>query len=286
MAEKQVATVKDRFAFQKTYGKIGIYIALIIGAFFAIYPLFFMIMNSFKTGPEILHEPLSFPKAFNLETYITIFQKFNMGIYFFNSIFISGSVTLLNVLFSSMVAFGISKTKIPGRKFIFNMIIGSMMIPGVLLLVPTYFMMFNWGWINTYRVLIIPAAISASNIFLMNQFISQIDDAYLEAARVDGANEWQIFFKIVLPMATPGLATIAIMTFMGTWNDLFGPLLYMRDDNHFTLQRAVFELNYGLPGEFRNQLYAALTLVTLPIVVLFFFLQRFIIKAYSGGVKF
>ena len=120
----------------------------------------------------------------------------------------------------------------PGREFWLKLILSSMMIPAILFTIPVYMMMYDWGWINTYRALIIPGAISAYNIFLLVQFMKQIDDAYLEAARIDGASEWRVFYKVVLPMLRPALATVGILTFMGAWNDFMGPLLYIRDDSH------------------------------------------------------
>lgn len=263
-----------------------IYTILILGAFVVIYPFFFMIINSVKTGPEIMHYPNALPEKISLNGYIGVFKSLNVPRLFINTIFISGSVTILNTLFSSMVAYGIVKTQIPGRKALFKIILGSMMIPGILLLIPTYMMMYNWNWINTYRVLIIPAGISAYNIFLMMQFMKQINNAYLEAARIDGASEWQIFWKIVLPMSKPALATIMILTFMGSWNDFFGPLLYLRDESLMTLQLGLYRFSSSIPGKHIEQLWAATTMISIPVVIVFFFLQKNFIKAFTGiGLK-
>ena len=117
-------------------------------------------------------------------------------------------------------------------------------------------MMYEWDWVNTYRVLIIPGAISAYNIFLLVQFMKQIDNAYLEAARIDGASEFRIFFKIVLPMLRPALATVGILTFMGAWNDFMGPLLYVRDESLMTLQLALYNFQTEVPGTNLEQLWA------------------------------
>ncbi|EOD01199.1 carbohydrate ABC transporter permease [Caldisalinibacter kiritimatiensis] len=263
-----------------------IYAILISGAFVVIYPFFFMVINSLKTGPEIMHHPNALPREISLKGYIGVFKLLDVPRLFLNTIFISGSVTILNTIFSSMVAYGIVKTQIPGRKVLFKIILGSMMIPGILLLIPTYMMMYNWNWINTYRVLIIPAAISAYNIFLMMQFMKQIDNAYLEAARIDGASEWQIFWKIVLPMSKPALATIMILTFMGSWNDFFGPLLYLRDESLMTLQLGLYRFSSSIPGKHIEQLWAATTMISIPVVIVFFFLQKNFIKAFTGiGLK-
>ncbi len=271
---------------KKILKNVILYAILIAGSIFVIYPFFFMIINSFKTGPEIMHQPLKLPDSINFNGYKGVFKSLNIPKLFLNTIFISGTVTVLNVLFSSMVAYGIVKGDLPHKKILQDIILGSMMIPGVLLLIPTYMMMYNWKWINTYRVLILPAAVSAYNIFLMIQFISQIDDAYLEAARIDGASELQVFFKVLLPMAKPALATIAILTFMGSWNDFFGPLLYLRGDSKMTLQLALFKFSNAIPGKYLEQLWAATTLVSLPVVIVYFFLQKYFVEAFTGvGLK-
>lgn len=271
---------------KKKLKNIVLYTILTIGSIVVLYPFLFMVMNSFKTGPAIMNEPLSLPKSLNLNGYIGVFTNLNIPRLFLNTVFISGSVTVLNVLFSSMVAYGIVKGDLPYKALLKNIILVSMMIPGILLLIPTYIMMYKWNWINTYRVLIIPASISAYNVFLMIQFISQIDDAYLEAARIDGASELTIFFKVLLPMCKPALATIGILTFMGSWNDFMGPLLYLRGDSKMTLQLALYNFSGAIPGQYLEQLWAATTLVTFPVVIVYFFLQKNFVKAFTGvGLK-
>ena len=271
---------------KKTIKNIILYTLLIIGSIVVLYPFFFMIMNSFKTGPEIMNEPLKIPKTLNLDGYIGVFTSLNIVKLFANTIFISGCVTILNVTFSAMVAYGIVKGDLPHKKLLKNIILGSMMIPGVILLIPTYMMMYKWNWINTYRVLIIPACLSAYNIFLLMQFIGQIDDAYLEAARIDGASELSIFSKVLVPMCKPALSTVAILTFMGSWNDFMGPLLYLRGDDKMTLQLALFKFSASIPGQHAEELWAATTLVTVPVVIVYFFLQKNFVKAFTGvGLK-
>ena len=129
-------------------------------------------------------------------------------------------------------------------------------------------------------------ALSAYNIFLMIQFFTQIDDAYLEAARIDGANEFMIFNKVVLPMAKPALATISILAFMGSWNDFLNPLLYLRSDTKMTLQIAIYKFSNAIPGVHVEQLWAAMVLVSLPIVIIYFCMQKNFVKAFTGvGLK-
>lgn len=266
--------------------RIFMYIFLLLGVVIVIYPFFFMIINSFKSTSEILHTPTALPTKISFDGYRDVFKNLNMLRLLKNSIFISGTLTLLNVLFCSMVAYGITKTDFRYSNLVKNIILASMMIPGILLLIPTYTLMYNWEWINTYRVLIFPGAISAYNIFLMIQFMEQIDNSYIEAARIDGCSELGIFFSIILPMSMPAISTISILTFMGSWNDFLGPLLYLRGDEKMTIQLALYKFQSSVPGDGLQQLWAATTLITLPIVFVYILLQKNFIKSFSGvGLK-
>lgn len=263
-----------------------VYFILTVCSIVVVYPFVFMLINSFKTGPEIMHYPLALPKVWTVSGFVKVLTTLNIPILFKNSLIISVSVTLLNVSLNSMVAYALSKLNFPGKNLIFKVVLGSMMIPGILLLIPTYAMLYEWGWVNTYRVLIIPAAVSAYNIFLIRQFLTQIPNDYLDAARIDGCNEFQVFWRMILPLSKPVLATVAILSFMGSWNDLFGPLLYLRDQSMYTLQLGLYSFKTQIPGQFVEQLWAATTLVTVPVVIVFFFLQRFFIEAFAGvGLK-
>lgn len=265
---------------------IVIYSLLAIASTIVLYPFFFMIMNSFKSGTEIINSPNALPTSFSFEGYIQAFLSLNLGRIFFNTLFISISVTITNTLFSSMVAYAIVKMNLPGREFWIKLILTSMMVPAILFTIPTYMMLYSWDWVNTFQALIVPGMISAYNIFLLVQFLKQVDNAYIEAARIDGAGEITIFFKIVLPMIRPALATVAILTFMGAWNDFMGPLLYVRDDSLMTLQLALFKFVNDVPTDNLEQLWAMTTMIAVPVVFIFFFLQRNFIKAFTGiGVK-
>lgn len=271
---------------RKITKNVFIYGVLVLGAIVVLYPFFYMIINSLKTGPEIMHNPTALPKTISFDGYTELFKALDIGRLFFNSLFIAGSISLLNVLFCSMVAYGILKTGLKHKNALISFILGTMMIPGVLLLIPQYMMLYEWDWINSYRVLIIPSAMSAYNIFLMIQFMRQIDNSYLEAARIDGAHEFRVFWSIILPMAKPAIATLTILTFMGSWNDFLGPLLYLRDESMMTLQLALYNFKTEVPGENAQQIWAATTIITLPITVLFFALQKNFIKAFTGvGIK-
>jgi multiple sugar transport system permease protein len=160
--------------------------------------------------------------------------------------------------------------------------LSTMMIPGVLFLIPTYVIIYNMGWVGRFEALIIPSAVSVYNIFLLRQFMVTIPDEVIESARMDGASELRIFLKIVLPLSRPALATVAILSFMGSWNDFFGPLLYLNQPENWTVQLGLQQFRGTVPGENAQEIWAATTLITLPLIVLYFVLQEQFVKAFAN----
>ncbi|MEA4899833.1 carbohydrate ABC transporter permease [Bacillota bacterium Meth-B3] len=262
------------------------YLVLALGAVVVITPFWIMLLNSVKSANEIISNPLSLPAKPDFSGYVGVFVQLNIGRLFLNSIFVSASTMALNVLLSLTVAYGILKCNLPGKSAWRSLILSSMMLPSILMLIPQYQMFFQWGWINSFKVMILPVCISAYNIFLMMQFMHSISDEYLEAARMDGASEPFILYGIVLPLSLPAISTVGILSFMDSWNDFMRPLLYMTDQNKMTLQLAVFRFKTLIPNGHFQQLWAATTLVTVPIVIAFLCVQRNFIKAFTGvGLK-
>jgi multiple sugar transport system permease protein len=264
-------------------GMLLTYVALSLGAVAVIYPFMVMIMNSFKTGREILNYPRNlFPEQFNLSGYQGVFQEIDVLRLFFNSLFLAVSITALNTILSALAAYAFAKIRFPGRNQLFAFMLTTMMIPSVLFLIPTYVMIYNIGWVGRFEALIIPSAVSVFNIFLLRQFMVGIPDELVEAARMDGAGELTVFFRLILPLTLPALATVAILTFMGSWNDFFGPLLYLNQPQNWTLQLGLLQFRGMVPGENAQQTWALTTLITLPIVVVYFFMQEQFVKAFAN----
>jgi multiple sugar transport system permease protein len=262
--------------------KIIIYALLVLGAIFLVYPFFFMVMNSFKPGPEILHSPTSLPRNFTLSGYEGVFERLNMFLLYRNSLILAVSITVLNTFLSTLAAYAIAKIPFPGRDRIFGFMLATMMIPGVLFLIPTYVMIYRLGWVGQFHALIIPSAVTVYNIFLMRQFIVGIPDEILEASRLDGASDLLIFFRIILPLARPALATVAILNFIGSWNDFLGPLLYLNHPNTWTVQLGLYQFKTSIPGENAQEIWAATTLITAPLVLVYFFMQDQFMKAFAN----
>jgi len=258
------------------------YLVLGFGAIVVLYPFFYMVMNSIKPGPEILNEPNSLPSQITFSGYTGAFDQLNMLVLFRNSLILAVSVTVLNTILSALAAYAIAKIPFPGRDKLFGFMLMTMMIPTVLFLIPTYVLMYRIGWVGTFQALIIPSAISIYNIFLLRQFIASIPNELIEATRLDGASELDIFWRLIVPMSRPSLATVAILNFMGSWNDFIGPLLYLNKPDLWTVQLGLYQFQSSIPGQFEQEKWAAMTLVTLPLVVVYFFLQDQFVKAFAN----
>ncbi len=222
---------------------------------------------------------------FAWSNYGDLFQKFTFGTYLWNSVFITVVATLLTLLFNSMAAFALSKYRFKGQKAVFLLIIATLMIPPTIILVPVFLVINEVGLLNNLWGVILPAVATPTGVFLLRQYMLTIPDELLEAARMDHASEWRIFWRIVLPLSAPALAVLAIFSVMWRWNDFLLPLIVLSKNEFFTLQLA---LN-SFQGELNTQWHylLAMTVITLlPVTVVFAFLQRHITTGIaSAGVK-
>lgn len=217
--------------------------------------------------------------------YTDLFDKFTFGTYLWNSVFITVVATALTLLFNSMAAFALSKYRFKGQKFVFLLIIATLMIPPTIILVPVFLVINQVGLLNSLWGVIWPAVATPTGVFLLRQYMLTIPDELLEAARMDHASEWRIYWRIVLPLSAPALAVLAIFSVMWRWNDFLLPLIVLSQNEFFTLQLA---LN-SFQGELNTQWHylLAMTVITLlPVTLVFAFLQRYITTGIAGaGVK-
>ncbi|MCX7653053.1 MAG: carbohydrate ABC transporter permease [Fervidobacterium sp.] len=268
--------------------KITSYILLSLLAFIYLFPFFWMIGTSLKADTELLDfPPKIFPSKPKFDNYGKAIDRFPFWRYFSNS-FIITLGNIIGVLFSApLVAFGFSKLKWIGRNILFFVMLSTAMIPGAVTMIPTFLIFKKLGWINTYLPLIIPAFLGGGpmNVFLIKQFFSTIPNEMLEAAKIDGANEWVIYRKIMLPLSKPVLALVSLFTFMGAWNNYSGPLIYITSEEKFPL-------SLGMPmfmnryGTYWNQAMAAATLTFIPTFIFFFFTQKYLIEGIKlSGIK-
>ena len=259
---------------------------LILGALSFLLPFFYMVSTSIK-GPQELFNTNLIPRNPTLEHYRAVFTQIPIGRALFNSAFVYGLQTASVLVFSSIVGYALSRLQFFGRDFIFNIILLTMMIPGQLLLIPLYLLIVRFGWTDSYQALIVPGMISAFGIFMFRQHFKTIPQDLLDAARVDGASDLTILFRIIWPLSTAVIITVGIFTFMGGWNDFLWPTIVNRDLQYQTLTQMV--TLYGIGGQAGGQVgsvMAATLLAVLPMIIVYLVFQRYYLEGItSSGVK-
>jgi len=266
---------------------VGTHVALIVLSFVFLVPLIWLIVSSLKTDaqifkfpPEWIPSPLTFQNYPEGLTFIPFWR------YLLNTTIICAFTVLGTLISCSLVAYGLARLRWRGRNVLFYIIIGTMMLPFQVTMVPVFVMFAKLGWVDTFLPLIVPHFFgTAFYIFLMRQFFMNIPRELGEAARIDGCTEWDIYRRIVLPLSKPVLAAVGLFAFMAAWNDYLGPLIYLADESKYTLSLglASFSSQYG---SYPGMLMAVTTVMTVPIVAIFFFAQRTFIQGITfTGVK-
>ncbi|MTD38075.1 ABC transporter permease subunit [Erwinia sp. CPCC 100877] len=287
---KQAPTAKKFHSQKKTarIKKIISYVLLTLVGLILITPLLWMVFTSVKPMEEIVRfPPTFFPESFHFDNYLQAIKAFPFWQYVKNTLFITVLVVAGNVLSNSFIAYGFAKLSFPGKRLMFALVLSTMMVPGFVTMIPQYVLFSKIGWVGTYLPLIVPAFFgNAFNIFLMRQFYLSINDELIEAAEIDGANHLYIWSHLMIPLTKPALITIAINSFNGAWNDFLGPLLYIQDQEKYTLQIGLQVFQNQSTTQW-NYLMAGATLVLLPTILLFFFAQRYFIEGMdlTGGSK-
>lgn len=249
---------------------------LVVGAIISSIPFFWLLRSSLMTTTEIfIFPPNLLPKKFQWKNYLEIFEIINFGLYFKNTFIIIIPVIFGTLLTCTMSGYAFARLKFPGRDIWFAIIIGTMMLPAAVTMIPTFLMWSFLGGIDTFWPLILPSFFGGGgfNIFLMRQFFRNIPKELDEAAILDGASHFQIFTKIMLPLVRPALLVIGYFTFMAVWNDFFGPLIYLNDESKFTLALGLLQLKGSYSSDW-NLMMAGSTLMIIPAVIIFFFGQR------------
>lgn len=272
---------------RKNLLKLINFILLAAGSLLILSPLWWMISTSLKTMAEVMSfPPTFFPESWNWSNYIRTWEAAPFTRYTINTLTITTLVVIGNVISNSFIAYGFAKIPFRGKNVLFAIVLATMMIPGFVTLIPQYVLFAKLNWVNTYFPLVVPAFFgSAFNIFLLRQFYMTIPNELIEAAKMEGANHFYIWWKIGLPLTKPAIATVAIFSFNGAWNDFLGPLLYLNDENLYTLQIGL-QVFKGQMNTQWNYLMAGSLLVLLPVILLFFFFQKYFIQGInlqSGG---
>lgn len=260
--------------------------ALVVGSALTIFPLLWMVSVSFmQAGEASTYPPPLLPSQPTLENYIRLFANHDAARYMLNSFVVATLATMISVLFNTMAGYAFAKLQFKGREKLLRTLLGALVIPGQVAMIPLFAMVKAMGLVSTYGGVIIPTMASVFGIFLVRQYALSIPDELLEAARMDGASEARIFRSVVVPLLRPILITLAILTFLATWNDFMWPLIVLTEQKMYTLPVAIAGLNRERVQD--NELMMAGAVITVvPVLVLFLAMQRYYIAGIlAGSVK-
>jgi len=286
MNQMHASSVRSQRAAQRLKRAAAYTVLILLSLIFAI-PFLWLLSTSLKPPAQLFKLPPEWiPRPFTWSNYVKATTMIPFWLYLKNTLYISVFNVLASVLSCSLVAYGFARIQWPGRNFFFLVLVSTLMIPFPVTLIPTFLIFRDLGWINTPHPLTVPALTgNAFFIFLLRQFYLTIPDELSAAAKIDGANEFQIFARIILPLAKPALSVVALFTFMGNWNDFLGPLVYLNSQVNYTLSIGLYGF-LSRSGSAWGPLMAAATIMVLPIIVLFFFTQRTFIQGITlTGIK-
>ena len=269
-------------------GKVLFYAAITLVAAFVIMPFVWMISTSLKSQEGIKTVPIRWiPQNPTVEGYNRVFSMTNFSFprAVFNSFFLSVMGTAITVLSASMAAFIFAKVPFKGRERVFSLFLATMMIPGTVTMVPNYIILNYLGLLNTFTGLILPSIFSAFSVFMLRQSMMGLNDAYLESAVIDGAPLHKIFYKIVMPMVKPTVATLILLSFMGQWNSYLWPMLVLQSPEKQTLQVVLGTMSSMYGGNEHIQMAGAV-LSVIPILIVYLFSQKYVDRGIAiGGLK-
>ena len=267
--------------------RAALYAVLVLGLLVVVGPFLWMVLSSLKPEAEIRSVPPTWwPDTLTLGNYRDLFARLDFPRYFFNSALVAALVTAGNLLFCSALGYALAKLRFPGRRALFLVVLGMLMVPGMATFVPQFVLISNMGLANSYAGLVLPFLAGPFGVFLMRQFLLGIPDDLLEAARVDGAGEWRIFLRIVLPLCKPALATLAILTFLASWNNFLWPLVVATTEDKYTLPVALALYSVGQNQIYYGLLLAGAVVVVLPVLIVFLVLQRHFLRGIATtGLK-
>jgi multiple sugar transport system permease protein len=264
-----------------------LYAVLGVGLFLMVVPFLWMLMTSVKPESEVRSVPPTWwPETFTLENYEALFTRLDFPTYFLNSVIVAVAVTVGNVLFGTMLGYALAKLSFPGKRLVFGLVLLTLMIPGVVTFVPLFVLTTNLGLTNTLPGMFLPFLAAPFGVFLMRQYIQGLPDELIQAARVDGAGELRIFFSVIMPLCGPAMATLGILSFLGSWNNFLWPLVVAQTEDKYTLPVALALYSVGQNATQYGLLLAGAVVVVIPVVAVFLALQRYILQGIAmTGIK-
>lgn len=265
----------------------GATVVMLAGMVVMILPFAWMLLGSLKSTAELRQVPPTiWPAELIWSNYVELFERLDFARYFFNSALVATAVTVGNLVLCSMLGYALAKLAFPGKRVMFGLVLATLMVPGIVTFMPLFVLVANLGLVNTHAGLALPFVAQAFGVFLMRQFIAGIPDELLDAARVDGAGEHYIFWRIVIPLTGPALATLAILTFLGSWNNFLWPLVVASTEDMYTLPVALALFSTGQHQTNLGLLMAGSVVVLIPVILVFVVLQRFFTQGIAmTGIK-
>lgn len=263
--------------------KVLLYGLLIIGGIATVTPLLWMVSASLMpSGQASVFPPPLLPRELTFEHYVTLFKRLDVARYLLNSVVVSVGVTVISLLVNSLAGYAFAKFRFAGRDKLFTFLLASMIVPAQVTMLPLFLMLNKMGLVNTYWGILIPGVASIFGIFLIRQYALSIPDSLIEAARLDGAGDFEIYWRVIIPLFRPVLVTLGLFTFMGTWNDFLWPLIVMTDNSMYTLPVAIANL-MGEHTPDTELMMAGSVLTVLPILLVFMVVQKYYIEGIVAG---
>jgi len=267
----------------KFFGRFWIYLVLIVSSILMVIPFYWSVGTSLKLEQFVFTNPPQWwPNPLTLQNYVAVFTKIHFYRYFLNSVFVAVITTVAHVFFDTLAAYAFAKLVFPGRDKLFFFLLLGLMVPFQVNLIPLYRIMASLGYINTYLALIVPNLTSIFGIFMMRQFLMTIPNDLMDAGRIDGCDEFGVFWRVVIPLAVPGIATLIILTFMGVWNDFLWPRIVTSSEALYTLPVGLAQLQMKNTSNVA-QIMAGTVLTALPMILVFLFMQRQFIAGMTAG---
>lgn len=264
-----------------------LYAVMVVGLVLVVIPFVWMLLSSFKPEAEVRALPPTWwPETITTDNYTQLFTKLDFPRFFMNSAIVAVAVAAGNMVFCSMLGYALAKLDFPGKKAVFAVVLGTLMVPGVVTFVPLFVLTTNIGLTNTLPGMILPFLAGPFGVFLMRQFIASLPDELIQAARIDGAGELRIFFSIILPLCGPAVATLGVLTFLTSWNNFLWPLVVATSEEKYTLPVALALYAVGQNATKYGLLLAGSVVVVIPVLVVFLVLQRRIMQGIAmTGIK-
>lgn len=265
---------------------ILVHLALAVAGIVVGIPLYWTIISSLTTNAAIFATPVQWiPTSLHPENYSQALAAASFGRFFLNSTVVGLAVTLTTLVSSALAGYGFAKFRFPGKRVLFVVVLIALMVPFQAIMIPLFVLARQLGWLNSYAGLIVPGAVSGFGIFLMRQFMSKLPDALLEAARLDGCNEIQLFLRVALPLSRSALSALAVLTFLASWNNFLWPLIVAQSPDVFTVPLGIVQFRGSYFTNY-TQILAVALVAAAPVVVLYLTMQRQIISTFaSSGIK-